>query len=304
MIEVRLLGDLTVRRVDGTVVQPNDWKTGKAADLFRLLALEAGRPVRIGTLLDRLWPDVDETRGRASLRTAASAVRSALGVDCVERQLSGIALRGVTVDIDDFKFAAIEAKGAMRRGDFATALRHAQAAESHYRGEFRAHNDDADWAHGVRECLGRMRLDILADGADAALELGLATEAVDLATRLVDAEPTSERAHRTLMRGYAALGEYDAALRVFDRCRRMLVEDLGVDPSPRTLAVHSEVLAAGAAAAEAPRLAAVARRTDRRRARVVPDLVEEVQQYLRRRYPGQEFDVNVALAGTPAGLAG
>ena len=46
-IEVRLLGRLQVRRADGTMVDNAEWRTGKTADLVRLLTLAAGRPVRV-----------------------------------------------------------------------------------------------------------------------------------------------------------------------------------------------------------------------------------------------------------------
>jgi pentatricopeptide repeat protein len=311
LIEIRLLGDLSVRRADGSLVQPHEWRTGKAADLLRLLALEAGKPVRISTLLDRLWPDVDESRGRASLRTAASAVRRALGSDCVERQLDGVALRGAWVDVEELRAAAVEGRAAMRAGDHARVLEQARVAQALHRGEFRAHNDDSEWADRVRSCLGRLRHELLAEGADAAAAVGAFDEAVDFATRLVEADPTSERAHRALIRGYAGLGEFDEALRVFERCRRMLATELGVDPSPRTLQLHAELLAAGAAASVRAPLAVVAphrpagRRTRGSRRATPPQEVlhEQVRQFLRGRYPGLDFEVNVAFA-QGAGLAG
>ena len=41
-IEVRLLGPLQVRRADGSLVHPQEWRTGKTVDLLRLLATRAG----------------------------------------------------------------------------------------------------------------------------------------------------------------------------------------------------------------------------------------------------------------------
>ena len=88
-VEIRLLGSLRVRRGDSSVVDASEWRTGKTLDLLRLLALDADQPVRIDSLLEKLWPDVDEARGRASLRTAASQIRRTLRTDCVARRLVG-----------------------------------------------------------------------------------------------------------------------------------------------------------------------------------------------------------------------
>ena len=55
-----------------------------------------------------------------------------------------------------------------------------------------------------------------------------------------------EAAYRQLMRALAAAGERGEALRVWERCRTTLVEELGVDPSPETEAVYLEVLGPGA----------------------------------------------------------
>ena len=58
--------------------------------------------------------------------------------------------------------------------------------------------------------------------------------------------PTHEAAYRQLMRALAAAGERAEALRVWERCRITLVEELGVDPSPETEAVYLELLGSGA----------------------------------------------------------
>ena len=98
-IEIRLLGPVLVRRQDGSLVEPCELRTTKTLDLLRLLALDAGHPVAVATLLGKLWPDVDEERGRSSLRSAASHIRKALDDDCIERPPGSLQLRGVWVDV-------------------------------------------------------------------------------------------------------------------------------------------------------------------------------------------------------------
>jgi len=252
-IEIRLLGRLHVRRSDSSVVDPGEWRTGKTIDLLRLLALSADSPVRIGSLLDKLWPDVDEARARASLRTAASQIRRTLRSDCIERRLGGLVLTNAWVDVTAFRSLATEAKACMRSRQFARVVVLAREAEALYLKDFEAHDDGSAWASEVRESLTTLRRTLLADAAESAVELHLMRDGIDLASRAISADPCSERPHRSLIQAYAGLGETEQALRAFDHCRTMLADELGADPSPQTRAAHMQVLAGHIDVADTPR---------------------------------------------------
>jgi len=80
------------------------------------------------------------------------------------------------------------------------------------------------------------------DAAEAALLGQRQREALLFATLAVELDPMDETAHRLLMRAHAALGEIAAALRDFEDYRGRLAEELGVDPSPETRALHIALL--------------------------------------------------------------
>ncbi|HKG51671.1 MAG TPA: BTAD domain-containing putative transcriptional regulator [Actinomycetales bacterium] len=240
--EVRVLGTLRARRTDGTMVEPRDWRTGQTADLLRMLALHVDEPVPVDVLLEALWPSVDERRGRASLRSAASRIRTALGEGCVVRRLGGLVLTNAWVDAHAFTALAREARRHVVTGALAQAVTTTREAESLYLDDFRAHHDSADWAVAERATLSATYRQLLADAADAAVSLSWWYDAVDLAERSLAAEPLSERAYRALMRGYRGLGEASRALQVYERCRRTLADEVGADPSPSTQALHLELL--------------------------------------------------------------
>lgn len=65
-IEIRMFGRLFVRRSNGDVVDSDEWSTGKTADLLRLLALNGNRPVSVQSLINKLWPDVDDDKAKAA----------------------------------------------------------------------------------------------------------------------------------------------------------------------------------------------------------------------------------------------
>jgi SARP family transcriptional regulator, regulator of embCAB operon len=249
-IRILLLGELHVTRRDASVVTIDEWRTNKTRDLLALLALGDGHPVRTAPLIESLWPDVEFARASNSLRTAASQIRSTLRENCVVRRPNGLLLTNVVVDVTQFRALAGQVRLAARREDSAEALAKARSAESLYRGDFHAYDDDHAWAVAERESLRQLRQQMLCEASVAALDLSLFREALDLATIAVRLDPASETAHRSLMRAHAELGEIGMALRVFEGYRAHLADELGVDPSPQTQDLHLSLLRGGCGGAD------------------------------------------------------
>jgi DNA-binding SARP family transcriptional activator len=242
-IRIRILGEFSVHRPDGTEVHQDEWRTGKTRDLVRLLALADSHPVRVPTLLEKLWPDAGDAAARNRLRTAASQVRRTLNDrSCLVRESDSLRLQNAWVDVSAFRYWAAKAERASRYGAPAEVLEHARRAQELYRGDFEAHDNDSDWAVEARIHLQKRLLEMLCDAAAAALELGRHRDALDMATQAVQLEPTSEAGHRALMEAHAKLGEVAMALRVFETFRRHLAEELGADPSHQTRELHLRIL--------------------------------------------------------------
>jgi SARP family transcriptional regulator, regulator of embCAB operon len=62
------------------------------------------------------------------------------------------------------------------------------------------------------------------------------------AREAVAIEPFRETGYQLLMRAHAAVGNRAEALRVYERCRSLLSEELGVPPSSQTEAVYLDIL--------------------------------------------------------------
>lgn len=243
LVEVRLLGGgLHVVLPDGTAVREQEWRTVKSADLLRLLALSAGKPVAVAGVLEKFWPEVEVTRAKASLRTALTHIRGAIGRDSVVRSRTGLVLENAWVDVSMYRMLAGEARSCVRSGRHADLVRLARETETLYIADFEAYDDDAPWVVGARQSLVDLRTALLSDAAESAVELRWFRDAVDFAEGAIAVDPGLERAHRALMRAYAGLGETEQALRAFERCRRNLASELGADPSPLTSSVHLQVL--------------------------------------------------------------
>jgi DNA-binding SARP family transcriptional activator len=241
-VEVRVLGPLRVWRADGSTVLDREWRTSKNADLLRWLALHAGDPVPVEALLAGLWPGVDDARARASLRTAVSHLRKVLGPDAVTRDSSDVTLTNAWVDATAFTDLAEEVDWRRRNVFPAEAMAAAREADALYLADLPA-GDSAPATIAERSAALRMsHRTLLEHAAELAIELGWMRDAVSYATRLMEADPVSELASRVLMLGHAGMGEQHHALQAYERCRQVLAEELGVDPSPQTQAVHLQVL--------------------------------------------------------------
>lgn len=241
-IDIRMFGALQVRRSDGTVVDPMQWRTAKTADLLRLLAVRDGSPVPVDTLLTTFWPGADRQRGQGSLRTAASQIRHVLGAGSIARSPAGLAVCGATSDVTRFRTAVARTR-AMRAGVPATTvLQSASHCLELYIGDFDAHDRFAEWVMAERYALAEDHLWLLGTAAEAALECDEAAAARRWARTLVALDGFNEHACRLLMRACAAEGETSAALRAFEGHRRLLSEELGIDPSPQTCELYLGVL--------------------------------------------------------------
>ena len=108
--------------------------------------------------------------------------------------------------------------------------------------------DSGEWVEDRRREMAQLRgraLDVL---AEAALILGHAREAAAWAEQAIELEPFHETGHRLLMQAHALAGDRAEGLRAYERCRRLLADELGAYPSPETQAVYARLLAAQPAA--------------------------------------------------------
>lgn len=202
---------------------------GIAASGQRLIALLAlnDRPLGRLHVAGTLWPDYPTERSLADLRTTLwrvnqasehviAATQSVLtledGIDVDVRHLVAFAQRlteaetlSKTVDLDSVDLASLV-------GDLLPDWYD-------------------DWLHDEREGLRQTRLHALESLARALSASGRHADAIQASLAAIRLEPLRESAHRTLIEIHLAEGNRSEARRQFQRCRRLLWEELGVEPS-------------------------------------------------------------------------
>ncbi len=213
--------------------------------LLAYLLLNRDRPIGREELIGALWPFKAPVSQDAALRTLLSRLRSALGGDrLVGRDELALDLPvPVWIDVEAAALAADRARQALERQDARAAWGLAQvplniAARGLLPGS------QATWLEPRRRELEDIRLQALEIIGRAGLSLGRGQRtSVERAARsLIEAEPYRESGYVLLMQALAAEGNIAEGLRVFDRLRTLLRDELGTSPSPETLAAHDLLL--------------------------------------------------------------
>ena len=234
ILELTLFGSPQVRHY-GQVV--NGFRSSKAQALLFFLAA-SGRAHTRATLAGLLWGDQPETAARVSLSKCLSNLHELLGdALLIDRQTVSFN-RSIPYQLDTERFAADS--GAPGTTEEAQTL---QAALALYRGDFlegfyvRDAPDFEQWLLGQRARYRENVMQGLHVLAAYAEQAGHLPQAIGHTRRLLALEPWREEAHRRLMRLLAASGQRAAALAQYESCRRILEEELAVQPDAETVAL-------------------------------------------------------------------
>lgn len=225
-VTIQLLGRFTVA-VDGVGISGDAWRSRRAADVVKLLALAPEHRLHRTQVMEALWPDRDPQVSGTNLRKAVHFARFAAADEHAVVTEQGVLVlwpgAQVETDVDRFEAAARRALGGREE----SACR---AAADLYAGDLLPDDRYETWSIEPRMKLRRRYLDVLRAG--------------ELWERLSDEDPTEEQSARALMRDHLAAGERREAIRCFERLREALRDHLGVGPDRATVALYEEVLAA------------------------------------------------------------
>jgi len=225
----------------------------QARRLFVALVLQRHRPSSAEQLAEIVWPGHLPRAWENALKALISKIRHALretlpelrsDTDLVTRRFGCYGLRlpsGTWVDVEAARQALDEAEGLMRAGRPWDAWGPTNVCLSVTARELLPGETGA-WVEEQRRDLATLRLRALEGYVDICLGKGHHALAAQVAREAIALEPFRESSHQRLMRCEAALGNRAEAVRVYHRCREMLKDELGVEPSPETQAQFLKLL--------------------------------------------------------------
>lgn len=217
--------------------------SAKAEALLYFLAVTGQLHPR-DTLADLLWGEMPQANARKNLTKALSNLRQLFGsLLTIDYQSAGfnpteaywLDTRSLqeTLEAAEPPFETLRQAADLYRGDFLSGLvlKDAPAFETWLLAE------QQRWRELAQQALERLAARLLAHSDYAA--------AIDCTQRLLALDPYRESAHRQLMTLLAQSGQRSAALTHYETCRRLLAEELGVEPAAETQALLARLKAAG-----------------------------------------------------------
>lgn len=241
--QIYVLGSLRATIAGRRVDQQLAGRKGRL--LFAFMVLNRHRTLSRGELIDVLWPSGRPASPDGALSTVLSRLRQAIGEGYVQGRadLSLQLPEPELVDTEEAQARVAAARQALHDGQPALALVAARAAVQLMANTLLPEFDD-DWVEDRRRELADLLTLALESSARAALSLGAAEvpSARSAARRLIEHEPWRETGYALLMQAHARAGDVAEALRVFERLRVLLRDELGTRPSRMVLEIHQQLL--------------------------------------------------------------
>jgi len=230
---------------------PIDLPSRKALALLAYLAVTGVRHRRT-TLATMFWPESERERAQNVMRYTLSLLRRALDGRWLDADRETGGLDGSQEEgVDVLRFRALlvqcQAHGHSERDTCPECLPLLREAVELYQGDFLAGFTLRDsmefdtWQSLETETLRQElvgALERLVEGYAAQGEVG---QASGYAKRWLALDPLDEAAHRALMRLYMGSGQQTAALRQYEACERVLMEQLGVPCSEETRELYEAI---------------------------------------------------------------
>lgn len=235
-MEFRILGPLEVLAADGVV----PLEAPKPRALAAILLLHANEPVSSDRLIEDLWAGRAPTTAAQSLRTYVFQLRKALGSGVIRTVPGGYELRAEPGSIDAQRFEDLLDEG--RSAPPLAAAETLRNALALWRGPPLAEYAYETWAQAEIARLEALRLEAVEERVDADLALGRAAGVVGELEGLVAQHPLRERLRCQLMLALYRSGRQADALAVFRDARRVLVDELGLEPGPALRELERAIL--------------------------------------------------------------
>ena len=207
-----------------------------------MLLAEANSVVSTDALVDGLWGDSPPSAARHTVQGYVSELRKLLG-PVIEREGPGYVVRVDESSLDSFEFESLISRGRPQLADDPEAAPASlRAALRLWRGAPFTGLDDAAVLLAERTRLEQLQLLALEDRAGAELALGRHREIAAELDALSREHPYREGLRAQHMLALYRSGRQAEALRAFQRTRAVLVEELGIEPSPLLRQLEEQIL--------------------------------------------------------------
>ncbi len=223
----------------------------KVREVLSLLLLRHNQLIASRDFIDELWGDKPPASAHSTLQTYVYKVRKLLaehshtdaGDVLVTRQYGyEIIIPPETLDLCQFEQLMDKGISMLGRNDLEGGTETLSEALSLWRGSALADVSAGRLLSAYITALEEKRLRALELRLDADLQLGRHREVVSELRTLIWANPLHEEFHTKLMVALHRCDRRSEALQAYQHMREVLVEELGIDPSPASRQLHQALL--------------------------------------------------------------
>ncbi|MDR3660201.1 MAG: BTAD domain-containing putative transcriptional regulator [Mycobacterium sp.] len=245
-LDVSVLGPLQVV-VTGTPVALG---AAKQRAVFAMLVINRNRAISADSLIDAVWGDDPIPAARASVQAYISNLRRLLGGggDDPRTVLASappgyrLQLSDADYDLGRFKLAATKALQASAAGQFDDATLDLSAALAEWRGPVLDDLRGYPFVDAFTQVLTEEKLSAHSARAEAEIACGRAYSVIGELESLAAEHPYREPLWVQLITAYYVTERQSDALQCYQRLKKTLAEDLGIDPGPTITDLHGRIL--------------------------------------------------------------
>lgn len=234
MVQIHALGGVTVTH-DGVEVNVGGPRLRR---LLAVLLINRNTVVSVDSLADAVFAGAPTPAAPTTLRSYVARIRRVIEIDgdgpVVVTQPPGYLLRvdDAAFDIARFEASVADARALLSQGQPAEAVPVLRNALAMWRGEAYVEFSDEDWAWPESQRLAELRLVAHEVLFDAQLEAGRASDMIPEVEAMATQHPLRETFVAQLLTALYRAGRQADALRAYRQHRDVLVEELGLDPTP------------------------------------------------------------------------
>jgi DNA-binding SARP family transcriptional activator/tetratricopeptide (TPR) repeat protein len=248
-MEFGMLGSLQVLADDGN--EPVVVSAARLRALLAVLLWRANQPVPIDELSELVWDGAPPGDPAGAARVLVMRLRRALGPQVGARIMTRapgymIELSGDELDASRFEKLVQDVGAASGVGRWADAAQTAAQALGLWRGTPLADISSQALRDRWVPHLEQLRVQALEWRIEADLHEGRQGQLISELRDLTGRHPLREPFHAQLMLALARAGRRAEALEAYRQARRLLVDELGIEPGPNLRHLHERVLSGDA----------------------------------------------------------
>ena len=249
-LTINMLGPVAILRDPSRPLAADAWTTRRARDILCFIVSRRHHRANKDTIIDTFWGETDMAVVEKNFHPTVSHIRKALNSNQPLKQNFLLYRDGdyqlnpefsYRIDIEEFDRLLSEGENARRARNFDECVRAYEQALTLYRGEFMQGSYEL-WVEEQRTYYREQYLRLLESLAGVAETAADWQKAMQLAQLIVREDQFREDIHCMILRAHAALGNRGAVKEHYEGLKRMLENELGVQPSAETRKLYQQLV--------------------------------------------------------------